>query len=225
MLKSILLDGVQSDFKQHLKTLVKTFAITLVLFSLTAQTVVASGLEDLKVFYESTDAMSAHFKQTVSDGKGRKIQQVEGSMMLKRPNLFRWDYNKPYEQQIVSDGKQVFLYDTELEQVTIRTLSQALGSSPAALLAGGAGVEQAFKLKEVSRKDTLSWVLATPKNKDSGFDRVFLGFEEGQLKAMEMLDSFGQTTQISFSQVNFNPALKLEQFLFKMPKGVDVVGE
>ncbi len=221
MLKSILLDGVQSDFKQHLKN----FAITLMLFGLSSQTTFASALDDLKVFYDNTHAMSAHFKQTVTDGKGRKIQQVEGSMMLKRPNMFRWDYNKPFEQQIVSDGKQVFLYDTDLQQVTVRTLSQALGSSPAALLAGGADVEQAFALRDVDRKDKLDWVLASPKSKDSGFERVFLGFKEGELTAMEMLDSFGQTTQITFSQVNMHPPLKLEQFLFKMPKGVDVVGE
>lgn len=224
MFKKSVSNRVQNGDTQHLKHLINGCLVGLAL-SVCSSTVFASALDDLKVFYANTHAMTAHFKQVVSDGKGRKIQQVEGSMMLKRPNMFRWDYNKPFEQQIVSDGKQVFLYDTDLQQVTVRTLSQALGSSPAALLAGGSDVEQAFKLKEVARKDTLSWVMAAPKNKDSGFERVFLGFADGQLAEMEMLDSFGQTTQITFSQVDTHPSLKVEQFLFKMPKGVDVVGE
>lgn len=188
-------------------------------------TVFADAIDDLRGFYEQTHAMSAHFKQVITDNKGRKVQQVDGSMMLKRPNMFRWDYNKPFEQQIISDGKQVFLYDTELEQVTVRTLSQAIGSSPAALLAGGADVEKFFTLREVKKPGDLSWVLATPKNKDSGFERVFLGFKDGTLSAMEMLDTFGQTTSVTFSLVDMHPKVKVEQFLFKMPKGVDVVGE
>lgn len=224
MFKNSLIKQVQIK-KYNLVRFFYVYFLTLGFSVFFTTSVFATALDDLKVFYDSTHAMSAHFKQTVSDSKGRKIQQVEGSMMLKRPNMFRWDYNKPFEQQIVSDGKQVFLYDTDLQQVTVRTLSQALGSSPAALLAGGEDVEKAFDLKNVDRKDALGWVLAAPKSKESGFERVFLGFREGELVAMEMLDSFGQTTQISFSQVNMHPKLKLEQFLFKMPKGVDVVGE
>jgi outer membrane lipoprotein carrier protein len=185
----------------------------------------ADGVASLKEFFAHTDAMRAQFKQEVLDNKGQKIQQVEGRMQLQRPNKFRWDYQKPYEQQIVSDGKQVFLYDVDLQQVTVSDLSKTLGSSPAAMLAGGAAVEKSFVLKNAVRKDGLSWVLALPKNKDSGFERVVLGFKDGELKKMELYDSFSHVTHITFSSVERNPTLQLETFLFTPPQGVDVVGE
>ena len=137
----------------------------------------------------------------------------------------RWDYKKPYEQQIVSDGKQVFLFDADLQQVTIRDLSKALGSSPAAMLAGGEAVEKSFTLKNAIRKDGLTWVLALPKDKDSGFERVLLGFKAEQLRKMEMVDSFNHVTLITFSEVERNPTLQDSTFLFTTPKGADVVGE
>lgn len=185
----------------------------------------ADGVASLREFFANTNAMRAQFKQEVLDKKGQKIQQVEGSMQLQRPNKFRWDYKKPYEQQIVSDGKQVFLFDIDLQQVTVSGLSKALGSSPAAMLAGGDAVEKNFTLKNAVRKDGLNWVLALPKNKDSGFERVILGFKDGQLKKMELYDSFSHVTHIAFSQVERNPSLPLETFLFTPPQGVDVVGE
>lgn len=185
----------------------------------------ADGVASLKEFFAHTNAMRAQFKQEVLDNKGQKIQQVEGRMQLQRPNKFRWDYQKPYEQQIVSDGKQVFLYDVDLQQVTVSNLSKTLGSSPAAMLAGGSAVEKSFVLKNAVRKDGLSWVLALPKNKDSGFERVVLGFKDGELKKMELYDSFSHVTHITFSSVERNPTLQLETFLFTPPQGVDVVGE
>lgn len=112
-----------------------------------SQAALADGVASLSDFFNNTNAMRANFSQVVTDTQGRKIQEVQGSMQLQRPNKFRWDYSKPYEQQIISDGKQVFLYDTDLQQVTIRELSKALGSSPAALLAGGDAVEKVLRLK------------------------------------------------------------------------------
>ena len=197
------------------------FAVLMLL----ASTAFADGVSSLREFFTHTHAMRAQFKQQVLDKNGQKIQQVEGSMQLQRPNKFRWDYKKPYEQQIVSDGKQVFLYDIDLQQFTVSDLAKTLGSSPAAMLAGGEAVEKSFTLKNASRKDGLTWVLALPKNKDSGFDRVILGFKEGQLRKMELYDSFSHVTHIEFSQVERNPSLTLETFLFTPPQGVDVVGE
>jgi outer membrane lipoprotein carrier protein len=190
-----------------------------------ASSAFADGVSSLREFYKNTDSMRAKFHQVVNDNKNRKIQEVEGSMQLQRPNKFRWDYNKPYEQQIVSDGKQVFLYDIDLQQVTMRDLSKAIGSSPAAMLAGGDAVEKSFTLKNAVRKDGLSWVLALPKDKDSGFDRVLLGFKGENLRKMEMYDSFNHATLITFDDVERNPTLNLETFLFTPPKGVDVVGD
>lgn len=185
----------------------------------------ADGVSSLKDFFLNTQSMRAEFKQEVVDKQGRKVQKVEGTMQLQRPNKFRWDYQKPYEQQIISDGKQVFLYDVDLQQVTVRDLSKTLGSSPAAMLAGGEAVEKSFTLKNAVRKDDLTWVLALPKDKESGFDRVLLGFREGQLKKMELYDSFSHVTHIAFNQIERNPALTMQTFLFTTPKGVDVVGE
>lgn len=185
----------------------------------------ADGVSSLKDFFLNTQSMRADFKQEVVDKQGRKVQKVEGTMQLQRPNKFRWDYQKPYEQQIISDGKQVFLYDVDLQQVTVRELSKTLGSSPAAMLAGGEAVEKSFTLKNAVRKDDLTWVLALPKDKESGFDRVLLGFKEGQLKKMELYDSFSHVTHIAFNQIERNPALTTQTFLFTTPKGVDVVGE
>ena len=184
----------------------------------------ADGVSSLLDFFNNTNTMRAQFSQVVNDKQGRKEQEVEGTMQLQRPNKFRWDYKKPYEQQIVSDGKQVFLFDTDLQQVTIRELSKTLGSSPAAMLAGGENVEKSFILKNAIRKDGLTWVLALPKDKDSGFDRVLLGFKADKLRKMELYDSFNHITLITFNEVERNPVLQDSTFLFTPPKGVDVVG-
>jgi outer membrane lipoprotein carrier protein len=185
----------------------------------------ADGSASLKNFYEKTQALRADFHQIVSDKKGQKIQDVYGQMQLKRPNKFRWDYNKPFEQQIISDGKQVWLYDTELAQVTVRELSKALGASPAALLAGEDSLDKNFKLVSAYRKDKLDWISANPKDKDSGFDNISLGFKDDVLQEMIMLDSFGHLTKIVFTNLEANPVIDAKTFLFKPPKGVDVVGE
>ena len=192
---------------------------------LISQSALADGVSSLRDFFNNTATMRAQFSQVVNDKQGRKIQEVDGTMQLQRPNKFRWDYKKPYEQQIVSDGKQVFLYDAELQQVTIRELSKSLGSSPAALLAGGEAVEKSFTLKNATRKDGLIWVLALPKDKESGFERVLLGFKADKLRKMELYDSFNHITNITFDAVERNPTLQDATFLFTPPAGVDVVGE
>ena len=194
-------------------------------FSLISMTAFADGIQSLRNFYNQTHAMRAGFSQVVTDKQGRKVQEVQGEMQLKRPNKFRWDYNKPYEQQIISDGKQVWLYDTELAQVTVRELSKALGSSPAALLAGDDSLDKSFKFTSVNRDNELEWVKADPKIADSGFDNILLGFKSGELQQMELVDSFGLQTKIVFNHIEHNPTLDNKMFLFKVPKGVDVVKE
>jgi outer membrane lipoprotein carrier protein len=188
-------------------------------------TAFADGVDDLKQFYQSTQSMRANFKQTVFDQKGRKLQEVNGSMLLQRPNKFRWDYQKPYEQQIISDGKQVFLFDVDLQQVTVRTVDKVLGTSPAALLAGGPNVEETFRLSRLLDFEGMQRVQAKPKQKDSGFQVVIISFDHSKLAEMRLVDAFGQSTHIIFSNVEVNPSLNTNQFLFSIPKGVDVVSE
>lgn len=185
----------------------------------------ANGVERLKAFFQNTESVSAQFHQTVFDNQGRKMQEVDGSMKLQRPGKFRWDYAKPYVQHIVGDGKKVWLYDPDLNQVTVRDLDKTLGSSPAALLAGTKEMEQDFLLTFQDRQEGLEWVLATPKQGDSGFESVAIGFRNGMLHAMELHDSFGHKTLIEFSNVQRNPKLAPGTFRFTPPKNADVVGE
>lgn len=185
----------------------------------------ADPVQRFKTFYQSTPAMKAQFKQTVLDRNGHKVQEVSGQMQLLRPGKFRWDYRKPYVQLIVGDGSKVWLYDPELNQVTVRTMDNVLGSSPAALLAGNLNVDKAFDLKDAGNSHGLEWVEAAPKDRDSGFDHVMLGFKGDQLAEMELHDNFGQTTVIEFSGVERNPKLASQVFHFVPPAGADVVGE
>ncbi|HZV61369.1 MAG TPA: outer membrane lipoprotein chaperone LolA [Methylophilaceae bacterium] len=185
----------------------------------------AGGVEQLHSFFNKTQSVRAHFHQTVVDSQGRKVQEVDGTMQLQRPGKFRWDYNKPYVQQIVGDGEKVWLFDPELNQVTVRTISKAIGSSPAALLAGSKEIEKGFELKNEGRQDTLEWVKATPRDEDNGFEKVYLGFQNNVLKEMEMRDNFGHITVIEFTDIELNPKLSSQTFSFQPPAGADVVGE
>ena len=185
----------------------------------------AGGVDQLHAFFEKTQSLRADFRQTVVDSQGRKVQEVDGTMQLQRPGKFRWDYNKPYVQQIVGDGEKVWLFDPELNQVTVRTVDKAIGSSPAALLAGSKEIEKGFTLKDEGRQDELEWVLAIPKDKETGFEKVYLGFQNNLLKEMEMRDNFGHITVIEFSNLQLNPKLPAKSFSFVTPAGADVVGE
>lgn len=187
--------------------------------------VYADAIQQLKTFFQNTTTMRAQFHQTVLDNMGGKVQDVTGSMQLSRPGKFRWDYNKPFVQLIVGDGHKVWLYDPELNQVTVRPLDKVLGSSPAALLAGGTEIDRNFILKNDGGQGQLDWVEARPKDQDSGFARVLLGFKDGLLQEMELHDNFGQTTVIEFQKVERNPRLDAQAFRFVPPQGADVVGE
>lgn len=185
----------------------------------------AGGVDRLKSFYRNTNAFKARFHQTVVDPQGRKMQEVDGNMQLQRPGRFRWDYEKPYVQQIIGDGQKVWLYDPDLNQVTVRSLSKALGSSPAALLAGSKDVENGFVLKDEGRQDDLEWVQAIPKDKESGFEKIYIGFKGEVLAEMELHDSFGHITVIEFIDLQKNPAGNSQAFKFIPPTGADIVGE
>jgi outer membrane lipoprotein carrier protein len=183
----------------------------------------ASGLDSLSQYFERTQTAESTFRQIVLDKEGRKTQEVTGKMRLQKPNKFRWDYDKPYVQQIVGDGQKIWIYDPELNQVTVRSFSKAANSTPAALIVGGKDIEKAFILKEGSRKDNLDWVIATPKVKDSGFERLYLGFLNDELKIMELIDSFGNQTRIEFNDLHRNTSISPELFKFIPPHDADVL--
>ncbi len=147
-------------------------------------------------------------------------------MQFERPGKFRWVYEKPYEQLIVGDGARIWFYDRDLDQVTVRKLDLAIGSSPAALLAGSSDIETNFSLSETGVREGTEWLEAKPKAKEGTFEWVRLGFTpEGILKAMELQDNFGQTTVLTFSRVERNPKLSPDLFKFSPPEGADVISD
>ncbi len=191
-----------------------------------ASTVEASAIASLKTFVRDTRTVRAAFSQTVLDRNMQVVQKGGGTMQFERPGKFRWVYEKPYKQLIVGDGAKVWFYDQDLNQVTVRKLDVAIGSSPAALLAGSSNIENDFDLSEIMPEGDTEWLEAKPKARESTFEWVRLGFSrDGVLKAMELHDNFGQTTLLAFSRVERNPKIPPELFKFSPPEGADVISE
>lgn len=186
----------------------------------------ASAISSLKTFVRDTRTVRATFSQTVLDRNMQVVQKGGGTMQFERPGKFRWVYEKPYKQLIVGDGTKVWFYDQDLNQVTVRKLDVAIGSSPAALLAGSSDIENDFDLSEINPEGDTEWLEAKPKARESTFEWVRLGFSrDGVLKAMELHDNFGQTTMLAFSRLERNPRISAELFKFSPPEGADVISE
>ncbi|HJV82913.1 outer membrane lipoprotein chaperone LolA [Noviherbaspirillum sp.] len=185
----------------------------------------ASALDQFKTFVSSTKSAKGEFTQRqvkVVDGATKMSNQASGSFVFARPGKFIWKYQKPYEQLLQADGDKLYIYDKDLNQVTVKPLGDALGSSPAAILFGSNDLEKNFTLKEGGAKEGLEWLEATPKTKDTTFERIGIGLKDGLPQAMELRDSFGQVSLLSFQKFEKNPPLGAEQFKFVMPKGADV---
>jgi len=184
----------------------------------------AGGIDKLKEFVASTHSAQADFTQVVLDQNGKRLQSASGIMQFQRPGKFRWTYQKPYEQVIVGDGEKFWLYDVDLNQVTVKKLDAALGSSPAALLSGNNEIERDFTLKESGSQDGLDWLQAISKTQDSGFEKILMAFNvQAELVIMELNDAFGHKTVLRFSNMQRNPKLSAQQFQFMPPKGADVL--
>jgi len=204
------------------------YIVAVLTLSVLPITVQAGAIEKLKTFIASTHSAQANFTQEVLDQNGKRIQGASGIMQFQRPGRFRWTYQKPYEQLIVGDGRKFWLYDVDLNQVTVRKLDAALGSSPAALLSGDNEIERGFSLAEDGNRDGLEWLQATPKGKgqDSSFSGILMAFNaQSELVAMELNDMFGHKTVLHFSAMQHNPKIPEQQFRFTPPKGADVLTE
>ena len=184
----------------------------------------AAGIDQLKTFLAQTPSARGSFSQTVLGRSGRKPQESSGRFVFARPGKFRWIYEKPYEQLLVGDGRRFWSFDRDLNQVTVKKIGEALGSSPAALLAGES-LDKNFDLREGGSADGLEYIEARPKAQDSGFASVRMGFRAGLPRMMEIHDNFGQTTLLRFGSFEANPVLSGSEFQFAPPKGADVVGE
>jgi outer membrane lipoprotein carrier protein len=185
----------------------------------------ASGLDQLRAFLEGTHSGRTAFTQTVTSRAGRPAKEASGTFSFQRPGKFRWTYDKPFRQVIVGDGTRLWIYDPDLNQVLVRTLGEALGASPAALLAGDNALERNFTLTGGIASDGLEWVEARPKAPDSAFQEVRIGFQDNLPQRMELRDSFGQLTRLSFSGFERNIRPDPETFRFTPPSGADVVGQ
>lgn len=179
-------------------------------------------IKELKKFLSNSRTLSSKFKQVLFD-KDNKIKQTsEGLFTLSRPGKFRWSYQKPFLQEIVSNSGKVWFYDADLEQVTIKKLDQSMGSTPASLLSGEINIEKEFKLEDQGEEEGLSWIKLVPKNEETSFKYILIGLDKGVLGGMELSDNFGQLTRIYFSEVNINPQLDDKAFVFIIPEGADV---
>ena len=195
------------------------------LFSiLISQNSLAASLERFQSYLRTTQAARADFEQKVYDKTGKVVQDSRGNFAFLRPGRFRWTYVKP-PQVIVGDGERVWIHDADLNQVTVRKVARVIGATPAALLAGASDIDKAFELVEAGEKDGLQWLEAKPRDKESGFERVRLGLSASGVEAMELLDHFGQTTVLRFSNIVRNPQFDPGTFRFTPPKGADVLGE
>jgi outer membrane lipoprotein carrier protein len=185
----------------------------------------AASVDSLKSLLNQTTTAKARFAQAVLDKNNKTLQQVTGTMEFSRPGRFRWEYNKPYEQTIVGDGSRLWIYDKDLNQVTVRKLDRALGASPAALLAGSNEIDKSYTLKSAGAEGGLDWLEATPRTQDTAFERIRLGFGQNGLEAMELKDQFGQMTVIKFADLERNVKISPDAFKFTPPKGAAVISE
>ena len=184
----------------------------------------ASGIDEFRAFLKATPHARGSFSQTVIAKSGRKPQESSGTFAFSRPGKFRWSYEKPYEQLLVSDGKKLWSYDPDLNQVTVRKLGAALGASPAALLAGD-DLENNFTLIDAGTADGMQFVEAVPASKEGAFESVRIGMKDQLPRVMEVHDNFGQTTVLRLIRIESNAVLPTGTFRFTPPKGADVVGE
>ncbi len=177
----------------------------------------------LQSFLEHTHSLVADFKQVGFDQSGNPTQTSSGVFYLNRPGSFRWQYQEPFVQEIISRNGRVWFYDADLEQVTIKSVDDSLGATPALLLSGDADLEQNFILTQQGRDEELDWIKLSPKQEESGFKYILIGLAEGKLAGMELSDNFGQLTRIYFNNLRVNPPLDNGVFQFTIPEGVDVL--
>lgn len=187
----------------------------------------ASALDQFKSFVANTKSARGEFtQQQVRKAANSKVAPVSsGTFVFARPGKFIWEYQKPYEQLLQADGDQLYIYDKDLNQVTIKKLGNALGSSPAAILFGSNDLEKNFTLSEGGTRDGLEWLTAVPKSKDTTFEQIGIGLKDGTPQAMELKDTFGQTSVLRFKNFQRNPALAANAFKFEVPKGADVFNQ
>ena len=175
-------------------------------------------------FITNVITLQGRFEQSLIDAEGIVVEETSGTLELERPARFRWSYNEPYEQWLIADGRNVWSYDLDLQQVTVKPQQQALANTPALLLGGSEDALQQFNFGGTTVEEVTTWVRLEPKNSDNGFNRIELGFIDEKLQRMIFFDNLEQTTLVALYDVIINEPIDAERFEFNVPAGVDVVG-
>jgi len=183
------------------------------------------GLQLLQAYIERLGTLSADFRQQIIDRDLEPIDDARGRVVLKKPGRFRWDYSEPYERVISADGERIWLYEADLEQVTIRRLDAGIGETPAALLTGTADVLDHFDYRGSAEDGGFRWLRLEPRSAESDFAAIELGFNDGELQRIFLTDRLGQRTQIYLSAIDQEADVPDEFFRFAVPDGVDVIDE
>jgi outer membrane lipoprotein carrier protein len=179
----------------------------------------------LRQFLDTVQTFRAKFSQEVFDSQGRSVESSSGDVVMQRPGRFRWDYTTPYARTIVADGERLWLYEADLQQVTVRRLSAGLGDTPAALLTGQDDFLKRFSVKRTYQADGLAWTVLRPHASDTDFAELRLGFRDQLLRALELDDRLGQRTRIDFQSPRVNTAVPADTFRFTPPPGADVIDD
>ncbi len=200
--------------------IIKLFA--LLLFA-TASYAESNEDDRLTRFLDSMQTLQAKFKQTLVDDQGVELESSSGVVFLKRPDKFRWDYKHPYQQTIVTNGEVLWFYDEDLEQVTIREVSSSVESTPVAILGSYEDINKQFIIIDIENIEGFDWVELTPRDIDSQYNSIRLGFDKEKLGMMVMFDNLGQVTRIDFTEEVINKKLDNDTFDFELPEGIDVI--
>jgi outer membrane lipoprotein carrier protein len=199
--------------------------LAIAFLSMVPGVVSADARAQLDRFFAEVETFSAEFQQVVLDENLNRIEESSGRMWIARPGKFRWDYEPPLEQQIISDGERVWIYDVELEQVTVQSLDAAVGRTPAILLAGRGDLDDNYVIEDRGLVGQVDWVALVPRFDDGNFSEIQLGFENESLRLLQLADQLGQITRIVFSGNEINPTLMATLFDFTPPPGVDVIDD
>lgn len=190
---------------------------------LAAQAAGAGALQELKDFTRGGQAFFATFVQSVYGAEGELMRESTGEVSLSPPVKFRWDYATPFKQELVSNGETLWLYDEDLQQVTVRSAAQALANSPILLLTGEVSFEDEFAIRELGERDGLDWVELKPLDEEADFEAIYAALDSAGLRVLDMRDKLGQSTQIQFENLQLSERLNPALFEFVVPAGVDVV--
>ena len=202
-----------------------TFYLILFTVSLLMSTVVRAETPAsvLDKFLDGLETYSAGFEQVIYDDTGKELEKSDGVFYMRRPGMFHWAYYDPYSQMLISDGVTLWVYDEDLDQVIIKNIKNQIGNSPAAILGGNVNINDLYVVIRIASNDGLDWLELTPRDIDSEYKTIRLGFKEMQLQKMVLYDNLGQKNEITFLDSKRNPQLNLELFSFVPPKGVDVI--